>query len=263
MTGVSQRQRRLARVTKATNGIVRSEDVANALSLDRAHAARLLAAWHKQGVMRRVARGVYVPVTPATLGQSQVLEDPWVIVPEIYEPGYVGGWSALEHWDLTEQLFRSVCVLTGKRTKAGNRDHQGVTFYVKRVPGQTIFGTQTIWRGTTRILVSDPHKTVLDILLDPYLGAGLQHTIDCIREYAKAYRQPTDRETLLKYAKGFNNGALFKKLGFIAEQLLFEPEFIKACADSMTTGYADLDKTASETRLVTRWRLRVPRGMSF
>jgi predicted transcriptional regulator of viral defense system len=263
MLEVSRRQQRLAKVLKATEGTVRSKDVADALSLDRAHAARLLAAWHKQGVMRRVGQGVYVPVTPATVGQSQVLEDPWVIVPEIYEPAYVGGWSALEHWGLTEQVFRSVCVLTSKRTKVGNRDHQGVTFYVKRVPRKTIFGTKTVWRGTTRILVSDPHKTVLDILMDPYLGAGLQHSADCIREYRKTYSQPADRQTLLKYARQFNNGALFKKLGFIAESLAFEPDFIKACADSMTKGYAELDKAASDTRLVTRWRLRVPRGMSF
>ena len=103
---VSLRQKRLSLLLQATNGMIRAEDAARVLGLDRQKAARLLAGWHNQGVIRRVAHGLYVPVQPTALGKNQVLDDPWVLVPELYEPGYVGGWSALEHWELTEQLFR-------------------------------------------------------------------------------------------------------------------------------------------------------------
>jgi len=65
-----------------------------------------------------------VPVPPSALGQTQVLEDPWILIPELYEPGYIGGWSALKYRDLTEQLFRSVCVLTRKRVTHGETVHQ-------------------------------------------------------------------------------------------------------------------------------------------
>ena len=129
---VSLRQKRLALLLKATSGTIRAEDAAHVLDLDRPKAARLLAGWHKQGVIRRVAHGVYVPVQPTALGKNQVLDDPWILVPELYDPGYIGGWSALEHLELTEQLFRSVCVLTSKRTTTP--DPHATRKYAARIP---------------------------------------------------------------------------------------------------------------------------------
>ena len=257
---VSTRQQRLATILRKSSGTIRVDDVMAALELERSHAAKLLAGWHKQGILRRVARGVYVPVQPTSLGQTQVLEDPWVLVPELYNPGYVGGWSALEYWELTEQLFRSVCVLTSKRTAYGDNEYQGVGFFVKRIPESQIFGTKTIWRGQTKLFVSDPYKTILDIIDDPYLGAGLQHTIDCIREFKQQFSKQSDQDQLLDYAIKIGNGALFKKLGFLAEKLDFEQSFIDACAEHITTGYARLDKNMEDKRLVTRWRLWIPKG---
>lgn len=260
MEHISTRQHRLAKVLRATKGTIRIQDAVDALELERSHAAKLLAAWHKQGLIRRVARGLYVPVSPTALGQSQVLDDPWVLVPELYEPGYVGGWSALEHWELTEQLFRSVCVMSAKRTRNGATQHQGVTFFVKHVAERKIFGTKTLWRGSTKVQISDPHKTILDIVDDPYLGAGLQHTMDCMREYQARYSDQKSMDLLLRYAEQTGLGSLFKKLGFLAERLGFSSNFVEACAERLTTGYAHLDRKAAEEKLVTKWCLWVPKG---
>lgn len=257
---VSKRQKRLSALLRATSGSFRAEDAARVLGLDRAHAAKLLAGWHKQGVIRRVARGLYVPVQPSALGQTQVLDDPWVLIPELYAPGYVGGWSALEHWELTEQLFRSVCVLTTRRTKYGETRHQGVAFFVKHIPDARLFGTKTLWRKNVKVLISDPHKTILDIVDDPYLGAGLQHTVDCLREYKTLAQKEESLATLMRYAVTLGKGSLFKKLGFLAERLDFDPAFVQECLGHLTTGYAHLDKDARDQKLVTKWRLWVPKG---
>jgi predicted transcriptional regulator of viral defense system len=259
----STRQQRLAALLRSTSGTIRVTDAMAALHLERAHAAKLLAGWHNQGVIRRVARGLYVPVSPMSLGKSQVLEDPWVLVPELYSPGYIGGWSALEHWELTEQFFRSVCVLTNKRTDYGQTQHQGVSFYIKHVSQKYMFGTKTLWRENQKLLISDPHKTILDIIIDPYIGAGLQHTVDCLREFNKIYGSTKDQERLLDYALKYKSGALFKKLGFLAEALGFDPGFVESCGKNLTTGYAHLDKQAQDVKLVTKWRLWVPKGFEL
>lgn len=261
---VSIRQQRLAIILRSTpSGVIRVMDAMAALKLDRSHAAKLLAGWHKQGVLRRVARGLYVSVQPTALGKIQVLEDPWVLVPELYSPGYVGGWSALEHWELTEQLFRSVCVLTSKRTSYGDTEHQGIGFFIKHIPETQVFGTKSTWRNQVKISISDPHKTILDIIDDPYLGAGLQHTMDCLHEYKKAYSAKSDVDQLLAYAKKIGNGALFKKLGFLAETLDFNKSFVDECAENLTTGYTHLDKNSKDNSLVTKWRLWIPKGYKF
>ena len=144
----SVRQQRLAALLRATSGAIRIDDAMKALGLDRTHAAKLLAGWHKQGAIKRISQGLYVPILPSALGQTQVLEDPWILVPELYEPGYIGGWSALEYWELTEQLFRSICVLTRKRTVYGETKHQGVGFFIKYIPEKKFFGTKIIWRAS-------------------------------------------------------------------------------------------------------------------
>ncbi len=260
---VSIRQQRLATILRQNSGPIRATFVADVLSIDRVHAAKLLAGWHKQGVLRRVARGLYVPVQPTALGKVQVLEDPWILIPELYSPAYVGGWSALEHWELTEQLFRSVCVLTSKRTHYGKVEHQGVSFFIKHMPEHLIFGTKTIWRDQVKVSISDPYKTILDIIDDPYLGAGLQHSIDCLKAFKQLYTNQSDLDKLLLYAKQVGNGALFKKLGFLAETLGFQQSFIDECMQNLTTGYAQLDKNTKNKSLVTKWRLWVPKGFKY
>lgn len=254
----SKRRKRLAALLKANPDTIRVNDAMQALDVNREKATWLLAGWHNQGLLRRVAHGVYVPIKPSAVDQTQVLEDPWILVPELYDPGYIGGWSALEHWGLTEQLFRSICVLTGKRTGFGEKELQGVKFFIKHVSDKRLFGTKTIWREHIKIQISDPHKTILDILEKPILGAGLQHTFDCFKEYANQYKSQSDRQMLLDYAARINNGALFKKLGFFAEQAGFEKRFLKACRENLTQGYTSLDKNLTTKKLVTRWRLWIP-----
>ena len=218
---VSNRQRRLAKLLRATSGTIRVDDAMEALELDRAHASKLLAGWHNQGAIRRISRGLYVPISPSAIGQTQVLEDPWILVPELYEPGYVVGWSALEYWELTEQLFRTICVLTNKRVSYGEAKYQGINFFSKYVPKNRMFGMKTIWRNSTKLRISDVHKTILDVIDYPYLGAGLQHTIDCISEFRRVHSKQDDLDRLLEYAVRMNNGALFKKLGYLGEKLDF------------------------------------------
>ncbi|WP_101756628.1 type IV toxin-antitoxin system AbiEi family antitoxin domain-containing protein [Oceanicoccus sp. KOV_DT_Chl] len=256
--GLSIKQQRLAALLRATSGTIRAGDAMAVFGLDRSHASKLLAGWHKQGSLRRVAQGLYVPIQPTAIGQEQVLEDPWVLVPELYEPAYIGGWSALEHWELTEQLFRSVCVFTPKRCPKGETTHQGVKFFIKHVPVKQLFGTKTLWRESCKIQISDPYKTILDIIDDPYVGAGLQHTEDCLLEFKKIFSKESDLDTLLEYASIINNGALFKKLGYLAEKHGLNSGFVEKCHKRITKGFAHLDKQANKKRLVTKWSLWVP-----
>ena len=47
-----------------------------------------------------------------SFGAEQVVEDPWILVPALFDPAYIGGRTAAEHWDLTEQIFRDIVVYT-------------------------------------------------------------------------------------------------------------------------------------------------------
>ena len=249
-------QRRLAQVLKRAGPLVSVGGAAEALGMDRVEAAKVLARWHSQGWLKRVRRGLYAPVPLHALGQEQVLEDPWVIVPEVFGRSYIGGWSAAEHWGLTEQLFRAVCVFTTRPVREKTPTLQGVSFRVKHIREGAFFGTKTLWRGKTKLLLSDPHRTLLDMLDDPGAGGGIDHVADCLKAYFAS--SEADRETLLEYGERLGNGAVFKRLGFLADRLGLDRRVSLECTFKMSKGNARLDPALPRGRLVTRWRLWVP-----
>ncbi len=106
--------------------------------------------------------------------------------------------------------------------------------------------------------ISDPYKTLLDCIDDLYLGAGLQHVTDCLLDFKQIFDDPADLDALVDYAIQINNGALFKKLGYLAETLEFKSSFVEECRRRLTSGYASLDRNAEQCRLITRWNLWVP-----
>lgn len=250
---------RLVSVLQAADGeVVRIDDAVQALGETRAGAAKLLSRWVEQGWLRRVGRGAYVPVPLDMLGAEQVLEDPWVLVPVLFAPGYVGGRTAAEYWDLTEQIFRDIVVVTSRGVRQRSLERQGAVFTVKRIREAALFATRSVWRGQSRVAVSDVHRTIVDMLDDPATGGGIEHVADCLSAYLR--RRDRDAAKLIAYADRLGNGAVFKRLGFLAERDASGADLVAPARERLTQGHAKLDPALDCPRLVTRWRLRVPRS---
>jgi predicted transcriptional regulator of viral defense system len=247
---------RLAAVVQAAGDVVRIGDAAQALDIPRDKAAKLLSRWADQGWLRRVGTGAYVPVQLDLLDSAQVVQDPWILVPVLFAPAYIGGRTAAEHWDLTEQIFRDIVVLTARPVREKTVERQSAVFTLKHIREELIFGTRTVWRGQTRIAVSDVHRTIVDMLDDPAIGGGIQHVADCFDQYMK--RQDSDPAKLVDYAQHHGNGAIFKRLGFLAERHPQGKILATEAMARLTKGHAKLDPSLACNRLVTRWRLRVP-----
>lgn len=247
---------RLAAVIQAAGDVVRIDDVVQVLNVSRDRAAKQLSRWTSQGWLRRVGTGAYVPVQLDLLDAAQVVQDPWVLVPPLFAPAYIGGRTAAEHWDLTEQIFRDIVVFTARPVRKKTIERQSAVFTLKHIPEDLIFGTRSVWRGQTRIAVSDVHRTIVDMLDDPAIGGGIQHVADCFAEYMK--RSDADPATLVAYAQRHGNGAIFKRLGFLAERHPQGQLLVKEAKTRLTKGHTKLDPALACTRLVTRWRLRVP-----
>lgn len=248
----------LSQVLQSAGELISVDAVTSALAVDRRKATKLLARWATQGWVRRLRRGLYAPVPMASLGQTQVLDDPWLIVPSLFGPAYIGGWTAAEHWGLTEQIFRSVCVLTTRPVRGKEKNIQGVNFSVQQISPQAMFGTKPIWRGKVKVEVSSPSKTVIDMLDDPAIGGGVRHVSDCFDQYLKG-KEGTPEE-LISVAERLHNGAVFKRLGFLAERRGGPEKLIAGCQERLTTGNAKLDPAVPCLKLVKRWRLWIPSG---
>ena len=123
------------------------------------------------------------------------------------------------------------------------------------------FGTKPVWKKEMKILVSDPAKTIVDILSNPWAGGGIQHVTDCLKEFFKSDHFNAD--LLVEYAEKLDNGAVFKRLGFLTAQTLGENHpLIAACEAAPDQRQCELTPRKGE-RLITHWRLFVPAGLSF
>lgn len=247
---------RLAVVLRATKDVVSTETTGRALGLDRHAAAKLLSRWAGQGWMRRIGQGLYVPVPLDLAASDQVVSDPWVLVPSLFGESYIGGWTAAHHWDLTDQLFNETVVFATRRIDDQRVIAQGVTFIAHHLAKKRFFGIKPVWRGTTRVNLSDPARTLIDMLALPQTGGGIDHVADCLREHRKLRK--ADQDLLIAYAEQFGNGAIFKRLGFLAQAHLHDEKLVAACRARLTKGYTKLDPGLDCSQLVTAWNLWVP-----
>jgi predicted transcriptional regulator of viral defense system len=256
-----QGRKRLVTLLREAGDVISVGDAARALDLDRTRAAKALARWTAQGWLRRVAHGSYVPAALDTLESERVLEDPWVLVPALFSPAYVGGRTAAEHWDLTEQIFNDICVLTARPLRSRSQKHHGVEFTLKHIAESKIFGVKPVWRAHTKVSVSDVHRTIIDMLDDPEIGGGIRQVADCLASYLR--RKDRDDDQLIAYAERLGNGAVFKRLGLLIEGDPGAERLMAACRKRLTKGNTKLDPALSCPRLVTRWRLWVPKFWSM
>ena len=170
----------LSKLLRDSPPIVTPSQAAAALGLTPAAAARRLAVWSRAGWLARVRRGAYVPVPIESESADVALDDAWPVAAAMFSPCYIGGWSAAEHWGLTEQLFRSICVMTTTRPRERQPVLRKARFELHTVAPARFIGLKTVWRGGTRVQVSDPARTLIDMLADPALGGGIRHVAEML-----------------------------------------------------------------------------------
>jgi len=248
----------LAQVLSVASDVIHIDDVVIALNLDRTSAAQRLSRWVEQGWLRRVGRGAYVAASVDTMGSERVLDDLWVLVPALFAPAYIGGRTAAEHWNLTEQIFTDIFVMTAQPVRQKRQERHGAFFSLKHINAQKIFGIKNVWRHRTQVSVSDVHRTIIDIFDNPSIGGGIQHVADCFASYLRC--DDRDDKKLIEYAMSLGNGAVFKRLGFLAEHFPEGTELSRLCEGHLSGGHAKLDPGQDGGHIVSKWRLRVPEG---
>ncbi len=260
LSGIGKGYRtKLSRVLERHSGIITSKLVSDILAVPRQESGRLLARWSNSGWLHRVKRGVYLPVPLSSTSREPVVEAPFLLAESIYGPGYVGGFSAVKHWDLSEQIIETVTYLTRKKVKNRHPAHGGVRFRLKTVVEHKLFGLKALWVGGKKIDISDPTKTIIDLLDDPSLVGGMTIVRDILAEYLESAHY--DFERLLTYAQRIRNKTVFKRLG-----LLFDTGFavsedqLSALRSRLPKGYSIFDPATASPCTVSEWRLKTSRS---
>lgn len=251
------RRAQLAVLHRTFPGPFNATQAASALGTAIAPTRRLLAALAEGGWLARVRPGWYIAVPLEASEPREWREDPWIVAGTLFAPSYIGGWSAAEHWELTDQIFSDVYVVAGKKVTPRRQSIQGTDFVIRSVPAKALFGTRRVWRRRVAVDVSDPHRTIVDVLDVPAAAGGALHASEILSTY---FESPNaDPARLLEYGDRLGRGTIFKRLGYLAEGgQLADQSFIDACHSRITSGLSWLDPAGpKEGRIVSRWNLRV------
>ncbi len=256
LAGIGKSYRnKLSRVLEKNPAILTAVLVSDVLDIPSQESGRLLSRWCKSGWVKRLKRGVYIPVPIDSTSGNVVIEEPNLIADSLFGPGYVAGFSAVKHWDLSEQIIESVTYFTTQKIKDRSPHHGGIKFRLKTINDKRLFGLKPIWYGSKRVNVSDPTKTMVDLFDDPKIVGGISIVCDIFEEYFESKYK--DIKLLIDYAKRVNNKTIFKRLGFLLEtRFNCENELLLEIQSYISIGYSALDTSMVSDQYIAKWRLK-------
>lgn len=258
ISGISETNRKLLDdLARSQKGPFSIQEASKALGLPKNKTSITLAYLVRKGWLSRVRRGLYISVPLGTVNPQEYKEHPWVVANHVFDPCYIGGWSAAEHWGLTDQIFNSIVVVTLRKFKNTSMNIQGTDFLIKRVSKKNFGVAKAVWIENIKISLSDPLQTVVDIIDDPSIGGGMRHVVDIVQEYFKSQHRNDDE--IVKYIDRKNNRTVFKRLGFLIEFLGIDAATLKEiCEKKISAGFSLLDPTIeAKGSFNSKWNLRI------
>ncbi len=231
------------------------EDAKAILAVSDTFARKLLHGLVKKGRLTRVERGKYV-LSPAKSGiEGLWVEHPFLIVPHLAKEYYVGFWTALNYWGMTEQVPRVVYVAIPRPHRKTDVEYGGYRLQFVHMAARKFFGYGEEMVEGHPFKVSSPRKTLLDCLAHPEYCGG-------VAEVAKALWQK--KYQLSWHGIGadldrYGVDAVRRRLGYLLELLGQERGLSNALAKKTSVGYRWLDPGARKEVLEysKRWGLMV------
>ena len=258
LAGLSAQERRiLGSLVARELVVITAEDVQATQPMSGKAANLFLSRLHRKGWIRRVKRGLYCPIPLESRTTEPAVESAWPLAMELFAPCYISGWTAAEHWDLTEQIFNTIAVVSSQPQRSSSQVLAGIPFRIRAVDEDRMFGIQRIWVASHAVGMADPHRLIIDILDDPAFGGGGRHVVDVVSAYWKSeFLEP---KKLLEYGTRFGSGAVLKRLGFLAELAgVADSKWLDEVEANLTKGVARLDPASGDHGKVnSRWRLKV------
>lgn len=201
----------------------------------------------RSGWLVRLRKGLYA-LSSSVPGATPVHE--FEIAMALVDPAAVSHWSALHHHGLTEQAPRKVFVLTTTETSVprtrGAKAKQdragypagGMVYQFIQVKPERFFGTEKVWIGEARVMITDPERTLLDGLSMPQYCGDFAEVLHGFEVRAR----DLNVERIIGYALMLD-AATAKRLGWVLEHQGAEPSKLEPLATLPIKGYRSLDPT--------------------
>jgi len=239
----------------------RARELAPAAGLSEGYLRQALHHLARSGWVIRLRKGLYA-LSSAVPGVTPAHE--FEIAMALVEPAAISHWSALHYHGLTEQIPRTVFVLTtteasvprARGAEAG-KDRQGypvagTTYRFVQVKPGRYFGTEKTWISEARVTITDPERTLLDGLSMPQYCGDLAEVFHAF----KVRGSDLDLPRIIEYALKLDAAAA-KRLGWVLERQGVDPSKLERLAGLPILGYRKLDPTGPRKgSCSSRWMIQ-------
>jgi len=166
-----------------------------------------------KGRIEEIERGKYLLI-PAKAGyRGKWAEMPFVIVSEIVRSYYIGFWSALNYWGMTEQVPSVTFVVTTNRKR--NLEYGPLKFKFITFSKNKFFGIVEEEIGGEKFRISSREKTIVDCLIYPKYCGGIDEVVKGIWEA----QNELDFTKIIDYSKKIGTKVVIKRLLYILDIL--------------------------------------------
>ena len=213
-------------------------------------AKTLLMRYQHQGYVSKVRRGLYCVNNIAT---KQPEANKFQIASAITPTSYVAYHAAMEYHGLAHQFFYNVAV--GGEQAFNSFEFDGNNYTCHNSPIHIDIDTPI---GDKHIRVTGIERTIIDCIDRIDLCGGWEELVNCLRGV-----QYVREEQLKTILEAYGKTALYKKVGFLFEQLQLpvSQEFLDACRKYAKNSVAYLTSEGSSDTFNAAWRLYAPHDL--
>ena len=140
-------------------------------------------------------------------------KDTLLISSNIIWPSYISGWSAIRHYNLTEQLPQTILVITTKKRKKKEINFNNTKIVFTKVRQKYFFGYRKERYGNFDIFIAEKEKALIDSAL--FKKISFSEIFDIMRNNIK----DINIDLLISYLIKIKNKALIKRFGFLLDKL--------------------------------------------
>jgi len=223
-----------------------SRTISDLFGLDKFQTHSLIKRMERAGLVERIERSKFLLLG---LSPEKVLSNPLYIGSNLTTPAYVSFWSALHFHGFTEQVPRTVFIVTTHRKK--QLTFHGMHFQFVTIKPQHFFGYRREVLADLPVVIADEHKSILDSLTLPQYAGGVPEVAKALQNALS--EKALDLSTLLDYAERLENASLFSRLGYLLELLGQPTEELQA-----SKGPVELDPQRKDRGVFNqRWQLYI------
>ena len=222
-----------------------------------------LSALIRSGRLEPLKRGTYALKNPPPGTEIH----PFAIAMALVQPAAISHWSALVHHGFTTQMPKMVQVsvpgkvMTPEMRRGETYQPRGRTVWralgmeieIILIQPRAFFGHQKIWVSSWKqVVITDPERTVLDLVARPEVFGGLSAALDILEEILPRI----NLQGLVRYGLDYQVGAVIKRLGWCLENLRVAEDLLMPLQHVPVHNMTLLDPHASASTVINeRWQV--------